>query len=470
MTDSYDVIVIGAGAAGLTASAVVGALDKRVALIEREHLGGDCTWTGCVPSKALLKVARIAHTVRIADQFGIQAAPSQVDMRFVRAHIQTIIQEIYQHETPEAFSKRGVDVIQGTARFIDPHHVVVGDRTLRAKKFVIATGARPTVPNIPGIESIPYKTNLNLFDNDVLPEHLLVLGAGPIGMEMAQAYTRLGARVTVVGEAVLPRDEPDAVTVLRRVLEQEGVRFVLGQVIGVRQDNGEVVLTTHTGTEVQGDMLLVAVGRTPNVDLLALDKAGVAFSPQGIPVNAYLQTNIPHIYAAGDCTTGPKFTHYAGAQGAVAGRNTLLPFAKSKGLPQHVPWVTFTEPELAHIGLTEAEARNQHGAAAKVFILPLTEGDRSVADRDTQGFVKLVYKSGGKLLGATVLADRAGEMIAEYTLVMNDKLSLHDLDKVMHPYPTYADIAKKAVSNLLIEELLASRGFRLLKRLVRWLP
>jgi pyruvate/2-oxoglutarate dehydrogenase complex dihydrolipoamide dehydrogenase (E3) component len=433
-------------------------------------LGGDCTWTGCIPSKALLKVARIAHSIRTAEQFGISSSPPKVDMSFVRNHIQTVIQEIYQHETPEAFSKRGVDVIQGTARFIDPRRVVVGERTLQAKKFVVATGARPTVPNIPGIESIPYKTNLNLFDNDVLPEHLLVLGAGPIGMEMAQAYARLGSRVTVIAEAIMPRDEPDAVTILRAVLEREGVQFVLGQVTSVRQERDEIMLSTNDGSVVQGDMLLVAVGRTPNVDNLDLEKAGVAFTPQGIPVNPSLQTNVSHIYAVGDCTTGPKFTHYAGAQGAVAGRNTLLPVAKGKGLPEHVPWVTFTEPELAHVGLTEAEAREQLGDVVKVFTLPLTEGDRSVAERDTDGFVKLVYRNGGKLLGATVLADRAGEMIAEYTLVMNGKLSLRDLNSVMHPYPTYADITKKAVSNLLVKDLLGSQAFSVLKRVVKWLP
>jgi pyruvate/2-oxoglutarate dehydrogenase complex dihydrolipoamide dehydrogenase (E3) component len=470
MSDLYDVIVIGGGAAGLTAAAVTGELGKKTALVERERLGGDCTWTGCVPSKALLKVAKVAHSIRTADRYGINVAPPVVDMAVIRRHIQRTIQEVYQHETPDEIAKRNIDVVLGDARFIDAHTVQVGERRMRAKKFVIATGGRAAVPPIPGLADVTYKTNHNIFDSERLPEHLLIMGAGPIGMEMGQAHARLGARVTIIGDQVMPRDEPEAVTVLKQVFEREGITIVQALVTGVQQQGDEVVLTLNDGCEVRGDMLLVAVGRTPNVEGLELEKAGVAYTKQGIPVNAQLQTSVPHIYAAGDVTTGPKFTHYAGFQGSVAGRNALLPFGKSSGQVEQLPWVTFTDPEVAHAGLTEAEARQQYGDVVKVFTLPLAGGDRSVAEDDTEGFVKLVYRGGSDLLGATVVAGRAGEMIIEYQLVIQKKISLRKLVGVIHAYPTYSDVAKKAMSNLLISELLNSTLGRLIKKVIKVLP
>jgi pyruvate/2-oxoglutarate dehydrogenase complex dihydrolipoamide dehydrogenase (E3) component len=470
MSDQYDVIVIGGGAAGLTAAAVTGELGKKTALVERERLGGDCTWTGCVPSKALLKVAKVAHSIRTADRYGISAAPPVVDMAVLRRHLQATIQEVYQHETPEAIAKRNIEIVPGDARFVDAHTIRVGERVMRAKKFVIATGGRAAVPPIPGLADVPYMTNHNLFDSDRLPGHLLIMGAGPIGMEMGQAHARLGARVTIIGDQVMARDEPEAVSVLRQVFEREGIKIIQALVTGARQQGEDIVLTLNDGREVRGDTLLVAVGRTPNIEGLELEKAGVAFTKQGIPVNPRLQTSVPHIYAAGDVTTGPKFTHYAGYQGSVAGRNALLPFGKANGQVTHLPWVTFTDPEVAHAGMTEAEARQQFGEAVKVFTLPLAEGDRSVAEDDTEGFVKLVYRGSGDLLGATVVAARAGEMIIEYQLVIQKKISLRKLAGVIHAYPTYSDVAKKALSNLMIGELLHSRVGWLIKQVVKVLP
>ncbi len=470
MSERYDVIVIGGGSAGLTASVFGGEMGKKVALIEREHIGGDCTWSGCMPSKALLKIAKVAHSARTAQAFGISAAEPTVDMPAVRAHIRAIIAEVYQHETPAAIARRGVEMILGEARFLDAHTIQVNDRQLSAKKFVIATGGRAAVPPIPGLGAVPFKTNADLFENDRLPRHLLIMGAGPIGMEMAQAYVRLGAQVTVVGDQVMPRDEPEAVDVLRRVLTREGVMIIESLVTEVRQSGDEITLVLKNGQAVGGDMLLVAVGRVPNIEALALPKAGVQFTKQGIPVNDHLQTNLPHIYAVGDVTTGPKFTHYAGFQGSIAGRNMLLPIGKGNGHEEILPWVTFTEPEVAHVGLTEAQARTKHGAAVKVFMFPMGEGDRAVTEGDTDGFIKLVYRGSSELLGATVVAERAGEMITEYTLVIAKKLSARGLVGVMHPYPTYSDIAKKALSNLLVHELLNGTSGRLLKAVVKRLP
>jgi len=470
MIDLYDVIVIGAGSAGLTASITLGEVGKKVALIERERIGGDCTWTGCIPSKALLKVARTAHAARIAPQFGIDTSAPVVDMRVVRDHLQTVIQEVYQFETPEQVSKRGVEVILGEAKFLDAHTIQVGERQLSASKIVIASGGRAAVPSIAGLESVRYHTNASLFDNDRLPVHFLVMGAGPIGLEMAQAYARLGARVTVIGEQLLGRDEPEAGAVIRQVLTREGVTFIESRVERVSGSGDDITLHLKNGQSVNGDMLLVAVGRAPNIDTLNLERAGVAYTAQGITVNAQLQTNVPHIYAVGDVTTGPKFTHYAGFQGGVAARNALIPLGRGNGHDEALPWVTFTEPEVAHVGLTEAQAREKYGGQVKTFTLPMHDGDRAVAERDTDGFVKLVYRGGSELLGATVVAGRAGEMITEYTLVIKKKISLSGLNSIIHPYPTYSDIAKKAISNLLLREFKAGRTWSVLRWLVKRLP
>lgn len=470
MSEIYDVIVIGAGSAGLTAASVVGGLGKRVALIERENIGGDCTWSGCMPSKALLRVAKIVHAARTANRYGIPVSPSPVDMRLVRDEVQRVIQEVYHLETPAEVTKRGIEVIPGDARFTDPHHVQVGEQTLEAKKFVIATGGRALIPPIPGLDKVAYHTNATLFDNDRLPEHFLVMGAGPIGMEMAQAYARLGAKVTVVGSQVMPRDEPEAVTVLKQVFQDEGIALVETRVTEVEAIGNDILLRLKNGSEVRGDMLLVAAGRTPNVENLGLEKAGVNSTPQGIEVNVHLQTNIPHIYAIGDVTTGPKFTHYAGFQGAVAGRNALFPVGKAQGHDLPPPWVTFTDPEVAHVGLTEAEARQKYGAGVKTFTFPMKHGDRSVAEEDTEGFIKLVYRGRGELLGATVVADRAGDMIMEYALVIKKKVSARAVIGSIHPYPTYADIVQRALSKMLVQELLGSKGGQLFKRLVKLLP
>ncbi len=470
MSKIYDVIVIGGGAAGLTASAVIGGLGKNVALIERERLGGDCTWTGCVPSKALLKVAKVAHSIRTAHKYGITVNEPLVDMGVVRDHLRQVIHEVYQHETPEETAKRGIEVITGEAKFIDAQTVQVDERRIQAKKFIIATGGRAAIPPIPGLDGVPYKTNATIFDNDRLPEHLLIMGAGPIGMEMGQAHARLGAKVTIIGDQIMPRDEPEAVDVLRKTFASEGIEIIETLVTEVKQAGSNIVLKLKSGQEVQGDMLLVAVGRTPNIDTLDLEKAGVQYTRQGIAVNKQLQTNMPHIYAIGDVTTGPKFTHYAGFQGAAAGRNALLPFGKANGHEAVLPWVTFTDPEVAHVGLTETEARHKYGVEVKVFSLPMAMGDRSVAEDDMEGFIKLVYRGRGDLLGATVVADRAGEMIIEYELVIKKKISLRSLVGVMHPYPTYSDVAHKAMSKLLLRELLGSWLGKLFKKVVNLLP
>ncbi|MEL7434421.1 MAG: FAD-dependent oxidoreductase [Chloroflexota bacterium] len=464
MSDEYKMVVIGGGAAGLTASAFAGEVGAKVALIEKAHLGGDCTWVGCVPSKALLKVAKVAHEMRVADDYGIVPVTPQVDMTKVKAFVKRAIHEVYEGETPEVFTNRGVEVIEGYAQFIDPHTVEVNGRQLRSKNFVIATGARPLIAPIPGLDEIDYFTNETFFDNERLPEHLVIMGAGAIGMEMAQAYNRLGAKVTIVGANVMPRDDRDAVATIKTVFEREGVTIIEDFVDKLEKGEGDT-FTAHTreNGSIEGDMLLVAIGRAPTVEGLGLDKAGVEYSKRGIEVDEHLRTNVKHIYAIGDVTTGPKLTHYAGFQGAVAGRNIMVPIFKGNGHTDVFPWTTFTDPEIAQVGMTEKEAREKLGDKAKVFVLPLTEGDRSQAEKDLDGFIKIVYQGSGTLLGTTIVAARAGEMIQEYANALQNGDGLRSITGPIHAYPTYSDVAKKAASKLSLKELFEGTSGRVIE-------
>lgn len=437
MSDTYDLIVIGGGTAGLTAAGFAARLGVKVALVEKNRIGGDCTWTGCVPSKALLKVAKVAHTTRTAQEYGICGEAPQVDMANVRSYIHQAISDVYQHETPQQLEQQGIEVIMGAAQFIDAHTIRVGEQTLRAKKFILTTGAHPFIPNIPGLADVPYLTYLQIFDNDHLPERLIVMGAGPIGSEIAQAYQRLGSQVTLIDVGLLPREEPEVAQTMGSVFAREGLRFVQGLVTQARQEDDEIVLNVEA-QEIRGDMLLVAVGRAPIVKGLNLEQAGVAYSARGIPVDKYLRTTQKHIYAAGDCIEGNyQFTHFAGWQAFQAVRNALLPL-NDNGFKKITPWTTFTDPEVAHAGLTEAGARQEFGDGVRVTHWNLERVDRAVAENDRDGFIKVVHKKNGKLLGVTIVARRAGETITEYVLALERGLKLYDLANFIHVYPTYS--------------------------------
>ena len=463
MTDQYDFIIIGAGSGGLTAARFAATLGARVALVEKHRIGGDCTWTGCIPSKALLKVAKVAQEVRSASYFGIPAAFPAVDMTRVRAYIQEAIATVYQFETPEALEREGVAVIMGKACFVDPHTIRVGEKTLCGKNFLLATGAHPVLPDLPGLNETPFLTYETLFDNDRLPERMLVLGAGPIGLEMSQAYQRLGARVTVIADSLLPKDEPEARAVLRTVLEREGVRFISGRADRVSHTSG--VITAQVGEQgVEAEMLLVAVGRAPNMEGLDLEKAGVISNSNGIPVDEHLQTNVKHIYAAGDCAGGYQFTHFAGWQAFQAARNALL-VGSAGGFSEVVPWCTFTDPEVAHVGLTEAEAQSKRGDMVRVLHRDASQNDRAVCEHDVDGFIKIVHLPDGHILGATVVGARAGEMITEFALAMRRRLKLADLAATIHAYPTYSSTIQILASEEAIREAFSGFGGKLIKSL-----
>lgn len=461
--NDYDLAIIGAGAGGLTAADFAVQLGAKVALIERNRIGGDCTWTGCVPSKSLLKVAKIAHEVRRAERFGISAGPPVADMGRVRDYVRQTIQQIYPSHTPEALRAKGIDVLIGAGRFVDPNTVVVGERRLRAKKILLTTGARPVVPKIDGLESVPFETYEHIFENDRLPAAMVVIGGGPLGVEMAQAYQRLGAHVTVVAERLLPRDDPDARKVLEEVLQREGMKFVHGRAKSARREGEHIVIATDAA-EVRGNLLLVAAGRVPVVSGLDLENAGVKYSEQGIPVDERLRTNVKHIYAAGDAAGGYQFSHLAAWQAFLAARNALIP-GSSKGLTDLVPWVTFTDPEVAHIGLTEAEARQRFGNDVAVDGVAMDHIDRAVCEDNRDGFIKVVTKRSGHIVGATVVGSRAGDIITEFILAIEQRMKISDLAGPIHAYPSYSSAVQQLAARMTTAKALS--GFS--GEAIRWL-
>ena len=377
MTSTHDIVVIGGGSAGLTGARFAARLGARVALIEKSRIGGDCTWTGCVPSKALLRAAKAAHGVREAGKFGIDVPAPSVDMARVRAHVMSAVGAVYEGERPEVLREEGIDVVLAPARFTGPHTIEAGDRALTARRFVVCTGARPSIPPVPGLADGPYLTHETIFENEHLPRHLIVLGAGAVGTELAQAYRRLGADVSMLAAEFLPGADPDVRDFARGRLEEEGVRITLGPIELVEMDGGEYVVRGPYGV-ARGDVLLVATGRRPTVEGLGLEAAGVYHSGHGITVDRYLRTNVGHIYAAGDVLGGPQFTHLAGWQCFQAVRNALLP-GRSPGIPRVVR-VSHGVPEI--LGLEEVSDEDRCprlGEGVSSVILPPHESVHGVA-------------------------------------------------------------------------------------------
>jgi pyruvate/2-oxoglutarate dehydrogenase complex dihydrolipoamide dehydrogenase (E3) component len=461
----YDLVIIGAGSGGLTAAAFAARLDARVALVEKNRIGGDCTWIGCVPSKALLKAAKVAHDVRTASQYGITTNQPVTDMARVREYVRGAIRQVYQFESPEELQRQGVDVLLGGARFLDSETIAVDDRRISSKAFLLATGARPAVPSITGLKDVPFLTYEQIFDNDRLPRAMLVVGGGPIGVEMAQAYQRLGSRVTVVAERLLPKEEPEVRDVIQHVFEREGMQLLPARARSARQDGGDIVVGTDLG-EARGDMLLIASGRKPAVDGLDLEKAGVDYSDKGIPVDDRLRTNIKNIYAAGDVVGTYQFTHFAGWQAFQAARNALLPGATS-GFADVVPWTTFTDPEIAHAGATEAQARERFRKDLQVRRWEMRRTDRAVCENDTGGFIKVIAKKDGTILGATIVAGRAGEAITEFILAMRRHVKLMDVAGAMHVYPTYSTGIQQLAAEMAIENLLSGASGKIIRGLLK---
>jgi pyruvate/2-oxoglutarate dehydrogenase complex dihydrolipoamide dehydrogenase (E3) component len=464
-----DLCVIGAGSAGLSLAAGAVQMGASVVLVEKHLMGGDCLNTGCVPSKALLAPAHAAAAARRAARFGVAASPV-VDFAAVAAHVHRTIAAIAPHDSEERFRSLGVEVIRAAARFTAPDVVEAGGERIRARRFAIATGSRAAVPPIPGLDATPFLTNETIFGLAELPSHLVVLGGGPIGVEMAQAFRSLGAEVTLIERAtLLPRDEPEAAAVLRRRLAEEGVTLIEGEevVAAARQGAGIVLTLSGGGRRVAGSHLLLAAGRAPNIEGLGLDAAGIAANPRGITVDARLRTSNRRVLALGDVAGGPQFTHIAGYHAGIAIRNILF------GLPakldyRALPWVTYTAPEIAQVGLTEAVARAQ-GHAATAVIVPLSGNDRAVAEDATEGLVKLVLGARGRILGGAIVAPHAGETIGLVGLAIQKRLGPSALAGMIAPYPTIAEAVKRAAGAHFAPSLFGARtrfAVRLLQRLL----
>lgn len=443
-----EVCIIGAGSAGLSVAAGLAQLGLRTVLIEHAEMGGECLNTGCVPSKALLAAAKAAYRCDAAGIPGVSGTPAGVDFAAVKDGVLDVIATIAPKDSVHRFEGLGVAVLKRTAMFVDSHTVRAGDDTVRADRFVVATGSKPAVPAVQGLSADKILTNETIFTLREKPGRLLIMGGGPIGIEMALAHRRLGVAVTVIQKSsILPRDEPELVEILRGLLRREKIDLVEeAEVASVRHAPEGVVMTVRrAGREeaIAGSHLLVATGRTPRVEGLGLESAGIAHTARGIAVDARLRTTQRHVFALGDVIDAPRFTHVAGYQAGIVVRNLAfrLPAKVDYGA---LPWVTYTDPELAHAGATEAEARKRHGDAVRVEMVPLAENDRAVAEHHTAGAMKIVVGRRGRILGASILAPAAGEMIGLWCLAIKRGLPLRAVADLMLPYPTMGEIGKVA--------------------------
>ena len=449
MAIKADICIIGAGSGGLSVAAGAAQLGRKVVLIEKGEMGGDCLNYGCVPSKALLAAGKHAQTVRDSAAFGVAPQEPSIDFSAVREHVRGVIASIAPHDSQERFEGFGVRVIRAAARFVDARTVEAGGETIKAKHFVIATGSSPFRPPIPGLEDVPYFTNETIFENDVKPDHLIIVGGGPIGMEMAQAHRRLGAEVTVVeASKALAKDDPDAAAVVLAALRDEGVSILEDTRVA------SVALGPNGGVEVSleangarrtlsGSHILIAVGRRPNVFDMGLEAAGVEHSERGIKVDDRLRTSVKRIYAMGDVIGGRQFTHVAGYHAGIIVRNILFK-VPAKNQDDLAPWTTYTDPELAQVGLTEASAREKHGDKIRVARWSAGENDRAQTERRTEGFIKVITDRKGRILGATIVAPHAGELINPWALALSSRLKISAFTAYIAPYPTYGELSKRA--------------------------
>ncbi|MDH5298914.1 MAG: FAD-dependent oxidoreductase [Desulfobulbaceae bacterium] len=463
-THDFDLAVIGGGAAGLTVTAGAARLGARVLLIEREpNLGGDCLHFGCIPSKTLIRTAAVYHQLRHAHRYGLPRMElPPVEFTAVARRIREVIATIQCHDSPERFSKLGARVEFGHAEFIDPHAVRVNGRTHTAGKWVIATGSSPATPEIPGLERAGYLTNRELFSLEKLPQSLLVLGGGPIAMEMAQAFCRLGSRVEVIQRSgqILSREDKDLADLIMGRLAEEGVVFHLGATVKEVRDSGhgrEVVYTNREGEEktVRGQELLVAMGRSANIRDLGLAHIGIAHGEGGITVDQRLRTSHGHIYAAGDVTGAYQFTHAAGYEGGIVIGNALFHLPRRADY-RLMPWCTYTEPELASVGMNEKRAQ-QAGMEFSVWSEEFAANDRSLAEGEGLGRIKLLLDRNERPMGVQILGRHAGELMGEWVAAMNGKVKLSTLAAAVHPYPTLAEINKRVAGQLLAKKLFSAK-------------
>ena len=441
----FDVAVIGGGSAGLSIAAAAAQFGEKVLLFEKGEMGGDCLNYGCVPSKSLIAASKAAHAQRSSAHYGIAPVEPKVDFAKVMDYVQSVIGAIAPNDSQERFEKLGVTVVRAAAKFINASEVEADGKIYAARKFVIATGSRAAVPPIPGLKDVAYFTNESVFKNRVLPKHLIMIGGGPIGLELAQAHRRLGSQVTVL-EAFQPlaKDDPELTSIVLDALKADGVDIRAQVAIAeIKKLKSGIDVVLKDGGVVSGSHLLVAAGRTPNIESLNLEAAGVEYTKRGVTVDQGLRTTNRKIYAAGDVAGGLQFTHVAGYHAGLIVRNALFKLPV-KNRSDIIPWVTYTDPELAHVGLTEADARKTLGDSAKVLRWHFAENDRAQAEGKTKGMIKVVLGKRGRILGASIVGPQAGELIAAWVLAVSQCLKISAFAKVVLPYPTLSEIGKRA--------------------------
>jgi pyruvate/2-oxoglutarate dehydrogenase complex dihydrolipoamide dehydrogenase (E3) component len=462
-----DLCVIGAGSGGLSVAAAAAAFGVPVVLVERGKMGGDCLNTGCVPSKALLAAAKHAHEARRVSPFGLTLPRAEVDFAKVNAHVHGVIAAIAPNDSTERFTGLGVQVIAASARFKDATTVIAGSHEIKARRFVIATGSSAAVPPIEGLDATPYFTNETIFELKQCPEHLVIIGAGPIGLELAQAHHRLGAKVTVLEAATpLAKDDPECAAIVLAALAHEGIAIRSGvKVTLVARDSARVRVDLEGDDSITGSHLLVATGRRPNIDDLDLKAGGIGYTRTGITVEKGLKTTNKRVYAIGD-VAGGGFTHTANYHAGIVIRNALFRLP-AKVNDDSVPWVTFTDPELAHVGLNETQARERH-KQIRVLRWPYHENDRAQAERQTHGHIKVITKKNGLILGCTIVGAHAGELITTWTLALSQGLNIRAMTGIVVPYPTLSEIGKRAAITYFSTSLTSPRVRRLIGFLRRF--
>jgi pyruvate/2-oxoglutarate dehydrogenase complex dihydrolipoamide dehydrogenase (E3) component len=467
----FDLIVIGGGSAGLNAVKLAKGLGKKVALIEKRKLGGDCTWFGCVPSKALLRAAAIAHDTKHLGDFGLKAAGAiQINADNVMSHVRSVVEHDYQTIRPETFEQAGISVFFGSLQFIDNHKIRLNDFTISSDKFLICTGSRPFIPPTDGLSDISFLTNETIFDLKQLPRSMIILGGGPIGTEMACALSRLGVNITVIqkGPQILPKEEPEFAMQLAESLARESVKFQLDSIAtGFAAQNDRITATVKDKNGrvlvVQADSLLVAVGRLPNIDNMALEKAGVEFYEKGLKVDDYLRTTAKNIYGAGDVVPPYLFTHIAEYEAIVATSNACLPF-KRKVNYDNVLWCTFTDPELARAGLTEREAQQRYGGLIRTYRTEYKTADRAKTDLTENGIAKFICDPNDRLVGIHILGHSAVELMHEAQVTKSLGLPFRKIASIIHAYPSYSDVVRFAARKCYIDHLQNNFFIKLAKK------
>ncbi|MBI2166947.1 MAG: dihydrolipoyl dehydrogenase [Candidatus Omnitrophica bacterium] len=474
--EKFDLVIVGGGVAGLVTASGSAQFGAKVALVEKESLGGDCLHWGCVPTKTLVHSAKVASLVRRSEEFGIETSGAQVNFEKVTSRMRSVQERIGRNDDPERFRKMGVEVIFGEGHFLDPRTFEVNGRQLRAKKFLIATGSRPVVIPIPGLKESGVLTNITALKLDYLPRSMAILGAGPIGLEFAQVFARLGTKVTVIEKMgqILPREDKEAADVLEVILKEEGIEIVTCMEVKEvkREAGGKRLLAAqceiHGNLNLEVDEVMIAIGRAPNVEGLNLNIAGVEFDKKGIKVDSTLRTTQKHIFAAGDVTGLYAFTHVAEYQAGIVVSNALFPLMNRKADYRVVPWVTYTDPELGRVGLTEEEAKKQFGEKnIQVFRFKFDEVDRAVIEGEGHGLIKLVTDKKNQILGAHLLGPNAGELLHEFVLAMKARLPITQISQTIHVYPTLSQAVKRASDQYYRQKLFTGWFPKIARRLIR---